>query len=112
MIEVFFHRKDGVIYKFYGKGHAGAGKRGEDVVCAAISMSFQQTATGILEYLELKPKFDMKDGFLSIDLKDTDLKNRELELNAILETMYIMMIEMEKQYPEFLKVVEKEVNNV
>jgi len=112
MIKVFFHRKDGVIYKFHGKGHAGAGEHGDDVVCAAVSMSLQQTATGILEYLELKPKFEMKDGFLSIDLENTDLKSRELELNAILETMYVMMIEMEKQYPEFLKVVEKEVNNV
>jgi hypothetical protein len=109
MIKVFFHRKDGRINKFYGEGHAEAGEYGEDVVCAAVSMSLQQTAVGILKYLKLKPEMNMKDGFLSIDLKQTDLNCRELELDAILETMFIMMQEMEKQYPDYVKVVEKEV---
>lgn len=116
-------RRKGKIVKFYGHGHTGHASIGEDIVCAAISAASQQTAFGILNYLKVPCHIGQNDdtGFLYVDLdmqnKEADIsseifnelveKNR-VQLDTLLETMLIMLREIEKQYPENLKIFEKE----
>ena len=116
-------RKNGKIVKYYGQGHSGFASVGEDIVCAAISASSQQTAFGILNFLKIPAHVGQNDetGFLYVDLemiaKEANIsseifnelveKNRE-SLDALLETMLIMLKEIEKQYPKNLKIFEKE----
>ena len=118
-----FERKNGRIVKFYGHGHTGHASIGEDIVCAAISAASQQTAFGILNYLKVPCHIGQNDetGFIYVDLdmqnKEADIsseifnklveKNR-VQLDTLLETMLIMLREIEKQYPENLKIFEKE----
>ncbi len=116
-------RKDGKIVKFYGHGHTGHASVGEDIVCAAISAASQQTAFGIVNYLKIPCHVGQNDetGFLYVDLemqnKEANIsseifnelveKNR-IQLDTLLETLLIMLREIEKQYPKNLKIFEKE----
>ena len=108
MIKIFIFRKSGEIIGFSGKGHANFDEYGKDIVCSAVSTATQQAVVGILGYLKLNPKVGNKDGYLSLDLKNCEIKDKRRELNAILESMYIMLKEIEKIYPKNLKIIEKE----
>lgn len=109
MVKVFIERKNGKIIEFYGKGHANYSEYGEDIVCAAISAVTQQTALGIIKYLKLKPKMEMKDGFLRINLRELQLSDQKRrELDILLETMELMLKEIKKEHPKHLKLIEKE----
>jgi len=116
-------RKKNKIVKFYGHGHTGHASIGEDIVCAAISASSQQTAMGILNYLNIPCHIGQNDetGFLYLDLEiQAEGSNKSLneyneiigekrrELDALLETMLVMLREIEKEYPNKLAIIEKE----
>ncbi len=116
-------RRDGKVVKFYGHGHTGHASIGEDIVCAAISASSQQTAMGIQSYLNVPCHLGVNEetGFLYIDLdmqaegSDKSLeeyneivKEKRVELDALLETMVIMLREIEREYPNNLEIIEKE----
>jgi uncharacterized protein YsxB (DUF464 family) len=116
-------RKDGKIVKFYGHGHTGHASVGEDIVCAAISAASQQTAFGIVSYLKIPCHIGQNDdtGFLYVDLEVQDkeanisseifnelVEKNRVQLDTLLETLLIMLREIEKQYPKNLKIFEKE----
>ena len=119
-------RKAGKILKFYGHGHTGHALVGEDIVCAAISAASQQTAFGIVNYLKIPAHIGQNDdtGFLYVDLEMQDkeanisseifnkiVQEKRESLDVLLETMLIMLREIEKQYPKNLKIFEKEDKN-
>ena len=116
-------RRGGKIVKFYGFGHTGHGSVGEDIVCAALSASSQQTAMGILNYLNIPCHIGQNDenGFLYLDLDmkaegssqsleeyNNLVEANRVKLDTLLETMLIMLREIEKEYPDNLKIIEKE----
>ncbi|TDT69175.1 hypothetical protein EV215_1517 [Hypnocyclicus thermotrophus] len=109
-------RKNYKIIGFYGEGHSGYANSGEDIVCSAISAISQQSAIGITEYLKIPAaiKIDEDTGYLKLDISSIKIQKKVIqhrkEIDAILESMCIMLKEIEKQYPKFLKVVEKEAN--
>lgn len=103
-------RKNGKIMRFYGKGHAGYADYGNDIVCAAVSALTQHTAFGILSYLKIDADFSTKDGFLDLNLENCTLKEKEREnADVLLETLFITLKSIEKEYSENFKLVEKEV---
>lgn len=108
MIEAVLTRENGKIVSFEISGHAGYSKKGSDIICAAVSTVTQQTAVGIIDYLELEVETKVKDGFLSLDLSKTDKKGKEKEVDTLLETMNIFLIQIEQQYPKYVKLIEKE----
>lgn len=123
MITFTVVRKNSKIIKFYGHGHSGYASMGEDIVCAAISASSQQTAFGIVNYLKIPCHIGQNDetGFLYADLEmmakeaniSSEIFNKlvsenRVALDALLETMLIMLREIEQQYPKNLKIFEKE----
>lgn len=108
MIEAVLTRENGKIISFEVSGHAGYSKKGSDIICAAVSTVTQQTAVGILDYLKLNVKTKVKDGFLSLDLSQTDKMGKDKEVDTLLETMYMFLIQIEQQYPKYVKLIEKE----
>lgn len=108
MIEALVVRENGLIISYEISGHAGYGKKGSDIICAAVSTVAQQTAIGIINYLEINVKPNIKDGFLSLDLKNVDNKGKNNEINALLESMYMTLIQIEEQYPKYVKLIVKE----
>lgn len=116
-------RRESKVVKFYGHGHTGHASIGEDIVCAAISASSQQTAMGIQNYLKVPCHLGMNEetGFLYLDLDmqaegsnksleeyNEIVNEKRVELDALLETMVIMLREIEREYPNNLEIIEKE----
>lgn len=107
-IEVF--KKNGKIVRYRSSGHAEYANHGEDIVCAAISTNLQFPLAGLTEILDLIPKFEIDDGFLEVDLRGLDYRGKDCEINVLLESMALMIRELQKEYPKYIKLVEKEEN--
>jgi uncharacterized protein YsxB (DUF464 family) len=88
--------RDGQIVALEASGHADAGKRGRDIVCAAVSALTQSALLGLERYAGGAFTAQIKDGFLSLRLADAPNTRAE----AILETMYLGLLEIAKAYPK------------
>ena len=107
MTKVEIFRKNGNIIGYKASGHSGYSEQGSDIICSAISTSLQMTLIGIQEVLKLKVDFKINDGFLDVDLKNISL-DKQTQTNIITETMAIFLKELTKQYPKYIRLVEKE----
>ena len=107
MIKVEIFRKNGNIIGYKASGHSGYSEQGSDIICSAISTSLQMTLIGIQEVLKLKVDFKINDGFLDVDLKNISL-DKLTQTNILTETMAIFLKELTKQYPKYIRLVEKE----
>lgn len=111
------------VIKYYGHGHTGYAEHGEDIVCASISAVSQQTVLGIINVLNIPVYVSLNadDGFLLVDITrkndNSSMSSEEYnhmisenrdKVEVLMETMVIMLREIEKQYPEYLKIIEKE----
>ena len=107
MTKVEIFRKNGSIVGYKATGHSGYDEQGCDIVCSAISTSLQMTLVGIHETLKLNPNFEMDDGFLEVDLKNID-EDKMKDVNLLTNTMFVFLKEFSKQYPKYIRLVEKE----
>ena len=107
MTKVEIFRKNGNIIGYKASGHSGYSEQGSDIICSAISTSLQMTLAGIQEVLKLEPKFKMNDGFLDVDLKNIS-QDKLTQTNILTEAMAIFLKELTKQYPKYIRLVEKE----
>lgn len=107
MIKVEIFRKNGNIIGYKASGHSGYSEQGSDIICSAISTSLQMTLIGIQEVLKLKVDFKINDGFLDVDLKNIS-QDKLTQTNILTEAMAIFLKELTKQYPKYIRLVEKE----
>ena len=107
MTKVEIFRKNGNIIGYKASGHSGYSEQGSDIICSAISTSLQMTLIGIQEVLKLKVDFKINDGFLDVDLKNISL-DKLTQTNILTEAMSIFLKELTKQYPKYIRLVEKE----
>ena len=70
MIEAEFLRYDGALVGFSVSGHAGAGRFGHDIVCAAVSSAVELTANTITDFLFCKADVKATDNRVMFVLKD------------------------------------------
>ena len=116
MTKVEIFRKNGSIVGYKASGHSGYSEQGSDIICSAISTSLQMTLAGIQEVLKLEPKFKINDGFLDVDLKDISQnkmnndcpKKNRVGIKTFTESMALFLKELAKQYPKYIRLVEKE----
>ena len=107
MTKVEIFRKNGNIIGYKASGHSGYSEQGSDIICSAISTSLQMTLIGIKEVLKLKVDFKINDGFLDVDLKNIS-QDKLTQTNILTEAMAIFLKELTKQYPKYIRLVEKE----
>jgi len=107
MTKVEIFRKNCNIIGYKASGHSGYSEQGSDIICSAISTSLQMTLIGIQEVLKLKVDFKINDGFLDVDLKNISL-DKLTQTNILTEAMAIFLKELTKQYPKYIRLVEKE----
>lgn len=79
-----------------------------DLVCAGISVISQTTVIGIEEVLKIKAKYDIKDGFLNLDLGNQTLEDIE-RCQVLLETMALGLKSIEITYSDYIKLETEEV---
>ena len=107
MTKVEIFRKNGSIVGYKASGHSGYSEQSSDIICSAISTSLQMTLIGIQEVLKLKVDFKINDGFLDVDLKNIS-QDKLTQTNILTEAMAIFLKELTKQYPKYIRLVEKE----
>lgn len=107
MTKVEIFRKNGNIIGYKASGHSGYSEQGSDIICSAISTSLQMTLIGIQEVLKLKVDFKINDAFLDVDLKNIS-QDKLTQTNILTEAMAIFLKELTKQYPKYIRLVEKE----
>ena len=107
MIKIKIKRKKKRIVYFQINEHADYAKRGEDIVCAAVSSVSQMTLNGILEILKFygKVKYEIDDtGKLTCDLQNSDLTEEEFKkVDILTESMYSYLKDVVHEYKEFVK---------
>ncbi|MCX7842160.1 MAG: ribosomal-processing cysteine protease Prp [Clostridia bacterium] len=103
-----FRDKTGLIRGFCIEGHAGYGKKGSDIVCAAVS-AIAYTAVGALDELAGIRGFSEEDGHMACSLpQDLSFEAKE-KAEIILKAMYIGLKQVEYSYKKFVSVLDEEV---
>ncbi len=105
MIKGLFKKKGDKILFFEIKGHSNLSTYGTDIVCAAVSSVSIMTLNGILEYLKYNIEYKYTDGYISIDISDIN----DDRIDTLVNSMYIYLEELAKQYPKNLKLKVMEV---
>lgn len=101
MIRCLFFSKSGLVTGFELEGHAGAGRLGKDIVCAAASSAAILTANTITEIAGCHPRLAQRDGFLSLRL-DTE---EAAACRIPLEGFRLHMTAMQQEHPQHIKVI-------
>lgn len=100
--------QSGRIVAFYLNGHAGYAAYGEDIVCAGVSALTQTALLGLEHFLKEKsPDIQFASGNLNCKLP-TCLNAQEREqADVILETMYLGLKAVEKNYGKHVQVIRR-----
>ena len=94
-------------------GHAMADGYGKDIVCAAVSAIAQTTAISLIELVEMKGKkvkIEQRNGFLIFNCLEIEETQFEKFL-TVMNVFWIGIREIEKLYPDKIKVIEIIENN-
>lgn len=111
MIEIEIFKENNLVRKLEARGHAFFGKRGRDIVCAAISTLVQNIYTGLLSNENVITKCIKKSGLFCIEILNIEsLKRDEVEkinflINTTIESIRIISL----SYSNRIKIYNKEV---
>lgn len=109
MTKIEVLKREGRIVGYKATGHSGYADYGKDIVCAALSSIMQYPLVGMLDVLEVYPKYDIDaDGYLKVNLESMPTNGKDREINVLLDSMVTMIIELSKLYPKNIKLVIKE----
>lgn len=104
-----FRDSSGNIIKAQLSGHTGYSEEGSDIVCASVSSVVFMTLNGIEKVLGIDFGYETDDGYLFFvlpdDLEDDNRKN----INILLDSMYLFLKDLQKQYPGNICITELEV---
>lgn len=98
MTRALFRLKDGRLCGFTLEGHTGAGKAGEDIVCAAVSSAAYLAANTITEFCDPAADAEARDGYLRVTVRDA------ARCQDILRGFRLHMEQLQEQYPERIRV--------
>ena len=104
MVRVNFFKDGDMLYGFECKGHTGIAESGEDIVCSFISSACYMTANTVTEVMGLKADARDCDGFMRLCIKESPKKAQD-----ILRGLLLHMNELQKEYPDNIKVTISEV---
>ena len=100
-----FLRAGKTLLGFDISGHSGAGDRGEDVVCAAISSAAYLTANTITDVCAVEADTVVQDGQMTVRVAAKDAARCQ----DILKGFQLHMEQLEQQYPHHIQVTNLEV---
>lgn len=104
MIKINFTKCDDLITGFECKGHSNSAPSGEDIVCAFVSSACFMTANTVTEILNLNADAAETDGYMRLEIKESPSKAQD-----ILNGLILHLTELEKDYPDNIKVNISEV---
>lgn len=103
IIKIF--RRGGDIVEVEIKGHTGYAKAGRDIVCSAVSTLAQGALLGLAEVAGVKTESTKGEeiGYLNFRLAEEIKGEKRIKAQAILETMYLGLKDLEKSYPRHIR---------
>jgi uncharacterized protein len=82
------------------EGHSLSGKKGEDIVCSAVSALSQTVVIGLARLTEIDQSLIIRDGYLRSEFETGSLNERNRDrAKVILEMLCIGVLEIIKSYP-------------
>lgn len=108
-IEIFYN--DSIIKGFIIQGHAEMAEKGQDIVCASVSVLGQTALLGLNAYLEERPLWRIdEEGYMECWIPE-GLTSPNLEKSQIiLHTMELGFLSIEESYEQYLKVIKRRWN--
>ena len=101
MIKAVFYKCGKLIDGFNLKGHSTANEDDEEgrLVCSAVSSATIMATNTITDIIGDNAKIETKDGFLLLNADNAD------KCSVILDGLWLHLTELEKEYPERIKVI-------
>ncbi|MGI5908087.1 MAG: ribosomal-processing cysteine protease Prp [Christensenellales bacterium] len=109
MTTATFYRDAHGITGFEVTGHTDYSEAGSDIVCSAVSAVAQTTVIGLKETAYLEVLVQMEEGRLACRLPAFSPQQARVNASILFETMLLGLKNIAGQYPEHVKVIEKEV---
>lgn len=100
MVAVTFFQDGGLSVGYDMRGHAGAGRAGRDVVCAAISSAAYYAANTLTEVLRLPAEVTVGGGSMRVILA----KSAAGQAQPMLLGLKLHLDSLAEAYPDFLNV--------
>ncbi len=111
MIQVDIYYQESLIRGYTVTGHAGYAKKGEDVVCAAVSALAQTAILGLIDVLENKPQWKIdEEGHIECWLAQEMTPAEQEKAQTILRTMELGLSNIQCGYAKFLTVSKRRWN--
>lgn len=104
MIEVEFFRSGNLYTGFTSKGHALTAPSGQDILCAFVSSACLMAANTVTDVLHLSAEAEADKGWLRLAVKDDPAAAQ-----GILKGLLLHLSELQKDYPENIKIKISEV---
>ena len=106
MTAVTIYKRSGQYTGFSIEGHAGYGKEGEDIVCAAVSVLSLNTLNSIEAFTEDSFSGEQKDGYLSCSFPEPLSEKAVL----LVDSMVLGLTDIERSYGKsYIRIAFKEV---
>lgn len=124
MIEVILKKEDDNIIGFEIEGHALSQSEMDsttgdvfDMICNSVSVLSQSILIGIVEVLKFKANYEVRDGFLNMDLKN--LPKQEIQESQVMMKTFELSLESilisldqsvgNKKRCKYIKILKEEV---
>ena len=107
----FLNRTGNGVMSLQVEGHAGLNKKGEDIVCSAVSALAQTAVLSVTMLAGIEPDLHKRDGYIKMTVDTTSLDEHAAEtIQTILGTFVIGITEIVKTYPRQVHIEFKEEN--
>ena len=99
MIKVVINKKNNAISSIKITGHSGYSEAGSDIVCASVSSICITTVNALVRIDSSCIDYKDMEGYLEVDIK----RHSEV-IDILVENMISLLIELEKDYKEYIKI--------
>lgn len=109
MVKVIIYNNNGNILGLEVSGHAGYAKKGEDIVCAGVSVLMYTLLNSLEELLNISTDCVVSSGHIKYFLPN-DIKKETFEKSQLIfKTIIVGLKNIRDSYNSYIYVLEKEV---
>ncbi len=108
MVTIRIYNKDNKITGFLIEGHACYDKKGQDIVCAAVSVLAQTALIGLNEFLSSDSfHYNIKDGYIKCKLEGNLNEKEDHNSQVILKTMCLGLETIQESYGSYVRILKE-----
>ena len=106
MIKLSFFERNGNLCGFNCEGHSGYGKKGGDIVCAAVSSAVELTVCAVNDIAEAGAEItvDQSKALVRLELSEKISDKAKLISESVLLAMYSTLNEFTSDYGEYISI--------